>query len=367
MRQISFFLVPIIAWAMTSCIKDEPLSREADIIEITVDNEAFIDRSIAENKTIKLLFSDKADLSKIAPIIAVTAGSTVEPASGDTVDFSYGKQVEYKVTSEDKKYTNTYIVSVGEVQMKYNFEDWTTAGTEQNPYPILSDQMWSNANSGVSLAILVGAINPDRYPTEKTEDSAFGKYAASLQTLKGGKVILWTYPIFAGNLFLGDFAANPSNALKSLKLGRNHPKEIGKPITFRGYYKYKPGPEFTGSKGEIINKVDSMSMYAALFKVTKGAVPDKEFLDGETILTSDRVIARAEWHHDSPNVTEKGGPNGFTEFVIPFKYTGVLDYEHYDYRITIVCSSSKDGNLYEGAVGSTLIVDELEIICDPIK
>lgn len=110
-----------------------------------------------------------------------------------------------------------------------------------------------------------------------------------------------------------------------------------------------------------------MSIYATLFKVSKGAAPEVEYLDGETIMNSSRVVARARWAHNSENILETPAVNGFTRFVIPFEYTEELNFSEYDYRLTIVCSSSKDGNLYEGAVGSRLTIDEFEIICDPIK
>ena len=34
------------------------------------------------------------------------------------------------------------------------------------------------------------------------------------------------------------------------------------------------------------------------------------------------------------------------------------------YKFAIVCSSSKDGDSFKGAGGSTLIVDEFEVICE---
>lgn len=364
-------LSALIIYGHSSCIKDEPLNREADIEDIIVEDNTFIDRSIAEDNTIELVLSGSAILSEIKPTITLSPGATVEPASGTTVDFSDGKQVVYTVTSQDKQYTKQYTVRVSEIKsLKYDFDGWSMAGTEKYPFPILTDPAWSNANTGVVLAIMMKAIDPDRYPTDKGvgEDVVKGAHSASLQTIEGGTILGKYYAIFAGNLLRGDFSANMSNPLKSLKLGRNHPKELGKPALFKGYYKYTPGKVMTDKNGnEMVGKTDKFSMYAAIFRVTKGAEPKNEYLDGETILTSERVVARAEWDPTSTKMVERAAVNGFTEFYIPFEYTGTLNYDEYDYRLTIVCSSSKDGNLYEGAVGSTLVVDELEITCDPIN
>lgn len=359
----------LIVALLSACIKDEPLSREADIIEIIVEGDAFLDRSISEDNRIELILSDKADLTKITTILTLTPYATVTPESGTPIDLSYGKKVVYTVTSQDGNYKKDYIVKVGNIKMKYEFEEWETAGSGKFPYPILTDPSWSNANSGVVMALVIGALKEfERFPTKDTTLCVNGQYAASLQTIKGGKIIGKNYSIFAGNLLRGDFSANMANPLKSLKLGRNHPREVGKPTHFKGFYKYTPGPVMIGANGNPIpGRTDEMSMYAALFRVTKGAAPDKEFLDGESILISENVVARAEWRPDAKGLIENEAINGFVEFSIPFTYTGPLDYDLYDYRLTIVCSSSKDGNLYEGAVGSTLIVDDLEIVCEPIN
>lgn len=346
-----------------SCIKDEPLNREADIVEIIVNDPTFIDRSISEDNRIELMMAETADLTKVTPILTLTPYATVTPESGTTFDLSNEKEVEYTVTSQDGLFQKKYVLKVGELRVTYDFEEWKMAGSSKYPYPILDDPAWSNANSGVVMARVMGALKEfENYPTKDTTLCVKGKYAASLQTIMGGTVGKNDYPIFAGNLFRGDFSANMSNPLKSLKLGRNYPQELPTPTHFKGYYKYTPGPVMTGADGKVLTgRTDEMSMYAAIFKVTKGAAPHKEFLDGETILTSERVIARAEWSPEAEGMIEKAAINGFTEFSIPFKYTEDMDYTLYDYRLTIVCSSSKDGNLYQGAVGSTLIVDDLAI------
>jgi len=47
-----------------------------------------------------------------------------------------------------------------------------------------------------------------------------------------------------------------------------------------------------------------------------------------------------------------------TEVSLPFEYSSSKTPTH----ITVVFSSSKDGDLWKGAVGSTLIVDDLELV-----
>jgi hypothetical protein len=35
-----------------------------------------------------------------------------------------------------------------------------------------------------------------------------------------------------------------------------------------------------------------------------------------------------------------------------------------EYKISIVLSASKDGDRFKGAIGSTLYVDDLELVCE---
>ncbi|NDV93336.1 hypothetical protein D0T84_00180 [Dysgonomonas sp. 521] len=368
MRLNPFLLYIIIILGATSCIKDEALNMEADIIDMSVDDDTYITRAISEH-TVQLIVSEKADYSRIVPVIEVSPGATIQPASGVAQDFSNDKQVKYTVTSEDGRYYKEYTVTVSsKISLKHTFEDWTTMGTEKAPYPVLSDLLWSNANSGLAILVGTGALIIDQYPTDKTTDCVNGQYGTVLQTIKGTTIFGKDYPIFAGNLFRGAFSANMSNPLLSLKLGQAHPIENGRPIMFNGYYKYTPGEVFTGTNGEVIpHRTDSLSMYATLFKVTKGAAANEEYLDGETIITSDRVVCTARWALKAKDMVETPAINGFTKFSIPFKYTESLDFTKNDYRLTIVLSSSKDGNEYQGAVGSKLVVDDLEVICDPVN
>jgi hypothetical protein len=57
-------------------------------------------------------------------------------------------------------------------------------------------------------------------------------------------------------------------------------------------------------------------------------------------------------------VLESGNSDVLSETSIPINYTSDQNPTH----ITVMFTSSKDGSLFTGAVGSTLIVDNLELI-----
>lgn len=364
--KIKLLLFAFLVVGLSSCIKDEPPYREADIVDMIVEDDAFLTRGITEN-SVQMVITRQADYTKIVPIITLSPGATVTPASGVVQDFSKGKIVKYRVTAEDGVHFKDYLVSVVEkISLKHGFEEWTTGKTPSDKeYPILVDKLWANANSGIASFPKYTTV----FPTGPTNDCVSGQYAAKLETMEGpGKILNFNIPIASGSLFRGSFSLSITNPRKSLRLGTPHPEEYGIPSVFKGFFKYTPGTVFTDPDGnEVPGKIDSFSMYAAIFKVTKGAAADKENLDGESINTSDKVIGRAEWIANDSSITTIEAVNGFTEFSIPFVYTEDINFSENDYRLTIVCASSSEGDFYMGSIGSTLIVDDLEILCDPVK
>ena len=123
-----------------------------------------------------------------------------------------------------------------------------------------------------------------------------------------------------------------------------------------GYYKYKAGEKFQDKdKKEIKGRKDSLAIYAVLFETGDGV----EFLDGTNSLTSDRIVLLAQ-------LKDAKETNDWTRFSISFEPVAgrTIDSEKLKngkYSLAIIMSSSKDGAFFNGAVGSTLYVDELKL------
>ncbi|MDR0419471.1 MAG: PCMD domain-containing protein, partial [Prevotellaceae bacterium] len=96
---------------------------------------------------------------------------------------------------------------------------------------------------------------------------------------------------------------------------------------------------------------DTCSFFAVLYE----AETEEFVLTGSNIATSDKIILRAVL----PDGSAKAD---WTYFDLPFE---PVDGRTYDpaksYKFTIICSSSKNGDTFSGAPGSTLIVDDFEI------
>ena len=133
-----------------------------------------------------------------------------------------------------------------------------------------------------------------------------------------------------------------------------------KPISLTGYYKYKAGPTVTDKNMKPVSGAkDDFALYAVVFEVTK----DVPWLDGtdtdRNSTKSPNIVLKAE-------LTDRKETDEWTKFTIPFEPMNGKTFDinkmiQGKYSIAIVASSSKDGATFQGAVGSTLYLDEFHI------
>lgn len=337
--------------ALHGCIKDAPLNPEADIESVQLDQSlltgnVFIDQI---NRTITLNLTADAFQNGINPVLRLSEGASVVPESGSTIKFDGTEDVTYSVTSASGKNTKIYTVKVVNVgNWGFDFENWQSNPTDGYEFPIESGnvQIWSSGNPGVALS----GIPPrrDAYPTRSTTDGYLGSKAAELVTIKGTTLSEFVgIRLFAGSLFLGDFNASQAllNPLAATEFGQPY---VGLPDRLTGYYKYTAGAEYQNREGVVQPGVkDRCAIYAVLFN-------GSERLNATNVMTSDRVIARAQLADGSDKAS-------FTRFDVPFVYRqGVTISDNV--MVAIVASSSADGNEYRGAIGSRLVVDSLRVI-----
>ncbi len=136
------------------------------------------------------------------------------------------------------------------------------------------------------------------------------------------------------------------------------------PVSFSGYYKYKPGETYCetdkdGNFNPVPGKTDMFNLYLVFYETT----PDLQWLDGSNVLDRDNpnIIGSAE-------IPDRHASDEWVEFSVPFvlwpgKTIDAKKLEEGMYNVAVVMSSSQDGDYFAGAVGSTLKVDELLITC----
>lgn len=377
MKLYHLLLGAALCTAVSSCFKDEPLNAECDIEQAYVHLDTPTDVFFAESDTLINVLSDAnditfevkegADLSRMAPTFRLTEGATVSPESGSEHDFSGGQAVVYTVTSQDgawqRKYNVTFRVAYN--VNEYDFENYRL--DTKGKYYEWSDLSstgewlgnWTTGNPG--FAISKSSAKPDEYPSTPVKDGHSGS-GVKLETLETGSLGLLVHMgIAAGNLFIGEFdpmyaIMGTSGAMQATSFGKPFDQE---PLQFTGWYKYKSaGVCVDGDVKEIPGTHDKGDIYAVLYRNIDAN--GKAFtLHGDDVKTSPQIVAIAQ----VPEITDT---DGWTQFTVDFDYRQQIDREQLanrGYNLAVVCTSSIEGASFRGAVGSTLYVDELKVIC----
>lgn len=355
------------------------LKTDAQITAMTFSDTVVVGQPVINGTAINFYVAENADSISLimAPTITVSEGASVSPVSGVKVNFN--APVTYTVTAEDGVTTATYTVSVFKLG-KFDFESWDfqlmVAADPSNPinYYEVSNG-WASSNMGVFyLKGFMSFLNlypmDAPYAVERVEgaDAKSGKYGAKLQTLyTTGAAVgdpgeeLKMPMITAGSLYLGKFDVVLENTLESTQFGVNF---YNKPVKVKGYYKFTPGdkyyhcPDPTNPQTAAIDgtKSDECAINAVLYEASHSDA--KDYLDGTNIFSSEKIVARAELKDGSEKTS-------FTEFDIEFVYDYPNQYDpKKEYKLALIFSSSKYGDKFSGAPGSTLIVDDVEIISE---
>ena len=212
---------------------------------------------------------------------------------------------------------------------------------------------WASGNAGYAMTGV--AKTADDYPTFQITDGKAGKCLSLVTRSTGFFGQIAGMPIAAGNLFIGSFDVSNamSNPLKATKFGLPF-RHV--PTYLAGYYKYKAGDQFTEGGKPVNGKRDICDIYAIMYE-TSESVPT---LDGTNAFTSPNLISTAR-------INNAKETNEWTYFKLPFttlpgKFIDKEKLMDGKYNIAIVFTSSLEGDHFNGAIGSTLLIDEAELI-----
>lgn len=389
-----FSLIAVVAFAttLTSCFKDEALNNECDIEKawIQVDNPdaVFFQPSNAELPDIEstktdLIFPDlrpNSDVTALPVYFKITDGATIVPENGSVQNFADGP-VTYVVTSEDGQYNRTYRVFIKATDagttpdpgnpdkpeeqfgyVNYNFENYFLDPASSKFY-VWSDyengSNWATGNPGFKIA--KGSAKPDQYPSTPLAEGYDGAGVKLVTSDTGPFGVVVNMRIAAGNLFTGVFDSKSATKapLKATHFGEGSYNQINyRPVTLAGYYQYTPGEVFTDKAGkEVAGRIDQGDIYAVVFR-NVDSEGKSFYLTGDNVLTSPQIVALAR----VPNVVKTEG--GWQNFSVDFNYSGELDptiLANYGYSMAVVFTSSIEGAAFQGAVGSTLLIDKVSI------
>lgn len=389
-KSCKFIAAVMLCGTLTSCFKDEPLNAECDIEEAYIHaddpqavffqpSDSLVRVGSTETTIVFKQLRAGTDLTALAPQFRITEGARIVPESGSAHDFSQGP-VEYKVTSEDGEWSRTYQVRITAEQdepqqktdtLKYDFEHYFLETTNQKYY-VWSDLLpggdealnWASGNGG--FAIARGKATPEEYPTTPLTEGYDGAGVKLTTCSTGAFGVMMNMRIAAGNLFTGKFDSKTATKqpLEATHFGEGANNAINfRPLKFEGCYQYTPGETFQDKLGKVQEgKTDQGDIYAIVYKNTD-ADGNEFHLNGNNVQTSGQIVAKALSGHVDKT-------DGWTRFSLDFNYTSELDPEvlaNYGYSLAIVFTSSCDGAAFEGAVGSTLLIDKVRVVIDRTK
>lgn len=372
------FLGLMVLLLVSSCMKDEPLNAECDLEQVILHtshvDEVFFNRTDS-SKT--LLYTDheavfnvrrNAPLDGIVLEFKITEGATIERLTEGT-GFQADVPVSYRVTSQDGQWHRDYKITISpepihiiSSEIKYDFENFELDPILGKYYIWHNEKLdgtfgndWATGNPGFRLSM--PSTSADKYPTAPID--GFDGKALKLTTCDTGPFgVMAKKRLAAGNFFLGEFDVSQalSDAMAATRFGIPFNLE---PVKLSGYYQYQPGSKFQDKDGkEVAGRVDEGSIYAVLYR-NHDAQGNAVRLQGDNVLTSPLIVAIAKVKSLPPT-------NEWTPFEVAFDYKSEIDktlLANMGYNIAVVFSSSVDGATFEGAIGSTLLVDKVRLTC----
>ena len=283
--------------------------------------------------------------------ISLSNFATVTPEVGQVQDFS--SPVEYFVTAEDGS-VRVYKVSVlrGGSQPQLDnssFEDWYTEtvvfSTVEQPGIDKASTIWGTANRGLALGGSSGN-------TSKQERD--NSYYAKMESVAAPAIVR----IAAATIFIGKFTDDfPSinDPRSNIELGTPF---SARPLSFSFSYTYQPGPDNQDSNGNPLSYGDQCDIYLFLENREGSAVKrvgTAWFRSGTSV---------SEWSRE--NVPIKYGPLDASDpwytYAQPAEGETWGDGTETVTHITILATSSFEGDSFNGAIGSTLELDAIELV-----
>lgn len=236
-----------------------------------------------------------------------------------------------------------------------NLDSWYADGAAWFPNASSSsaDWVWDTANGGTK-ALSVYPTNPESSIVAVAGD---GKKAAKMVS-QYAKI-----KFAAGNIYTGKFVdVDLANAGAELDWGLPFDS---RPLALRGWIRYEPatvtehigaGYEFMKDKPDIGQVQIFLTDWTEPFRI-KANSSSPRFVD----FTADYILAHGEFLTDQNTTLMEGNVNGYIQFVIPLEYR-TLKQPNY---IVISGAASRYGDYFTGGDGSTMYLDELELIYDP--
>ncbi len=353
------YIVLLIATTLlyTSCVKEDHFgeSEYANIKKIVVSNQSGVATIDNENATVTVEIPGGVDLSEITiQTLELSSFSESNLKVGDNINLN--EDVLMTIISENgtsRVWTISAFVASAAPQLdNYDLNLWYETATGYfEPGESANNTIWGTGNRGTQLLNRLATI---------PKDLGNNNLAAQMETLDNGPLgTIFGAPISSGSIFTGYFNPDnidPTNPEAAIEFGTPF---AGRPDKLKFKYSYKAGEINKDKQGTVLDFSDACDVYAVLEVRLNGNV---------------QRLATA-WFR-----SEDLQPDLITKEII-FTY-GALDASFPDYmkpennqyvdaasaeyilptHITFVASSSFGGAEFAGAIGSLLVVDDIEMV-----
>lgn len=236
-----------------------------------------------------------------------------------------------------------------------SFDDWVKVGkawyATNNSADVTNGLIWDSANEGTS-----DILGQSLVPTTPEETI---KIRGKAVRMESGELLS---NFAAGNIYTGDFgSATISPVGAKLKWGTPF---ASRPLALRGWYRYEPvAINRTSSAYSHLNGQTDfcqiqifLTTWKEQFEISTG---DNRFVD--TSENNPEIVAWGGIVSQDNTTDNEGNVNGYVKFTIPLEYRN-LNQPTY---IVISGAASRYGDYFTGGLGSTMYLDELELIYDP--
>jgi len=355
MKKFGYIL--ILFMVAVSCVKEDHfgLSPYGNIKNFLVSNQAGNAVIDTDSLTVSIEIPGGVELSSLViQSLELSTFATADKNIGDILDLT--EDAIINVSAEDGSIhiwtIRSFVASATPQLANGDLDAWykTNSGYYE-PGADEASTIWGTGNPGTQI---LGKLATTPY------DFGDENLAAKMETLDNGLAgIPLKTPISAGSIFTGYFNSDnldPTDPEAAIDFGTPF---TGRPDKIRFTYSYIPGETNKDRNGNVLDYKDNCDIYALL----------------EVRLGGEIQRLGTAWYRsdaDQPEMTTKE---------IPVVY-GPLDDSYPDYmnpadmnfvpadsaaymlptHITFVASSSYDGANFTGAVGSELIIDDVEMV-----
>lgn len=356
MKHTSLYIV-VLFLILSACVKEDyfGLSPYGNIKNIEISNQASQAVIYPDSLLVDIQFPPGISLESLTlNTLDLSSYAAADYQVGDEIDLS--EVTNIVVTAEDGTVStwkiNPVVASATPQLDNSDFNQWyETSGGYYEPGVDAASTIWGTGNPGTQILGLLATT-----PKELSQ----GNKAVQMETLDNGPLAAaFGTPISAGSVFTGIFNSdniNPSDPEAAIDFGTPF---SGRPVQMQLKYSYTPADENKDKDGNILPDSDQCDIYALL-----------------EIRTSSSTARLATAWFRSPDTQ-----SDLLTITIPFTY-GPLDPGSPDYmypedggfvspdsaafvlpsHITLVATSSWDGANFAGAIGSNLIIDDVEFI-----